>query len=64
MFTSIFNNVHKMHLTRSYIVQYFEGYIIQKGFKGKDRFFGHLVDYLYSLDLEFLAISVGHMFKK
>jgi hypothetical protein len=53
-----------MHLTRSYIVQYFEGYIIQKGFKGKDRFFGHLVDCLYSLDLEFLAISVGHMFKK
>lgn len=35
-----------------------------KGPKEKDHFFDHLVECLYSLNLEFVAPNVSHMYKK
>jgi len=37
---------------------------IMKGQQGKWFFFSHLVDLLYPLSLEFVASSVGKMYKK
>jgi hypothetical protein len=65
MYTYMFGNVHIMHLINNIQYKNFESYKIH--FERATRkmiFFPHLVDFLYSLGLKFVAPSVEKMCRK